>query len=53
MEETFVDPLELDARELEHKIIVEDVSPKKKEDMANKVNKLKSLMGKLPDKRPV
>jgi len=50
MEEVFVDPVELDANALEHKIIVEDVSPRKKEDMRSKVDKLKGLMGKLPTK---
>jgi len=50
METTFVDPTESNASELEHKIIVEDVSPKKKENMQSKVDKLKGLMGKLPNK---
>jgi len=50
MEEVFVDPLETNAAELEHKIIVEDVSPDVKEVMVDKVNKLKSLMGSLPSR---
>lgn len=50
MEDVFIDPLE-EKQDLEHKIIVEDVSPSKKEDMATKVDKLKNLMGKLPTKR--
>jgi Zn finger protein HypA/HybF involved in hydrogenase expression len=53
METAFVDPLESNANELEHKIIVEDVSFSRKEAMADKVNKLKGLMGSLPSKRPV
>lgn len=51
MDEVFVDPSESDDS-YEYKIEVEDVSHKKKDDMANKVNKLKSLMGSLPNKRP-
>jgi len=50
MEEVFVDPLEKDAKELEHKIIVEDIPYDVKEVMEDKVSKLKSLMGSLPSR---
>lgn len=53
METTFVDPLESSANDLEYKIVVDDVSFSRKEAMADKVNKLKGLMGSLPVKRPV
>jgi len=47
----FVDPSESTKDVLESNITIEDVSHKRKEDMASKVNKLKSLMGSLPNKR--
>jgi len=48
MEDTFVDPLEEDAgNELESFIDVEDVSLDEKEDMQEKVNKLKEIMGRM------
>jgi hypothetical protein len=51
MEEVFIDPLELGAGSgLESHIKVEDVSIDEKEDMADKVSKLKHIMGKLPVK---
>jgi len=50
MEDVFIDPLEERKSELEHKIVVEDVSHVEKEAMADKVSKLKSLMGKLPSR---
>lgn len=53
METSFVDPLERDISKLEHKIVVEDVSVSRKDEMVNKVNKLKGLMGSLPPKRPI
>jgi len=49
MEEVFIDPSS--DEKLESHINVEDVSSNKKEDMSNKVNKLKGLLGKLPNKK--
>ena len=52
MENIFVDPLDKDSGDnLESFIKVEDISKKEKEDISNKVNKLKNLIGgKLPSK---
>ncbi len=51
METIFVDPIEKTAPEIEKHFEVEDVATDKKEQMFDKVNKLKNLMGKLPVKR--
>ena len=51
-EEVFIDPVEKDAdKHLESHIKVYDVSINTKEEMGDKVNKLKSLLGKLPSKK--
>ena len=52
METVFVDPIEKESKVEKHfEVEVEDVSPSKKEEMDNKVNKLRNLLGKLPSKR--
>lgn len=50
METVFVDPIEKEDK-VETHLKVEDVSVNKKEQMIEKVDKLKSLMGKLPTKK--
>jgi Mg2+ and Co2+ transporter CorA len=51
MEQQFVDPLENDAgKGLKSHIDITDVSVAEKENMSEKVNKLKGLLGKLPNK---
>lgn len=51
IEDVFIDPLDEDAgSDLESHIRVEDVSVEEKEAIADKVNKLKNIMGKLPKK---
>jgi uncharacterized small protein (DUF1192 family) len=51
-EEVFIDPAERDAdKHLESHIKVSDVSINTKEEMGDKVNKLKNLLGKLPAKK--
>lgn len=52
MEEMFVDPIEKESKVEKHfEVEVEDVSINKKEEMNDKVGKLKNLLGKLPSKR--
>jgi len=51
METVFVDPIEKDAEVEKHFEILEDVSITQKEEMNNKVSKLKNLLGKLPTKK--
>lgn len=52
MEPTFIDPLKKDAGEkLVPHIQVDDIKNEKKEKMESKVNKLRDLMGKLPNNR--
>jgi len=49
IEDVFIDPLEKTSGDnLEKHIIVDDVPTEQKEKITNKVDKLKSLMGKLP-----
>ena len=50
METVFVDPIEKESK-IEKHFEVEDVSVKEKAQMDDKVNKLKNLMGKLPNRR--
>lgn len=50
METTFIDPLSGKDDKMEKHFNIEDVSLDKKEMINSKVNKLKSLMGKLPNK---
>ena len=51
MEQQFIDPLEKDAgKGLKSHIDITDVSTIETEDMSEKVNKLKGLLGKLPKK---
>jgi len=47
MESTFVDPIESKEDDLVSHIIVKDISNKEKEDVSNKVNKLKNILGSL------
>jgi hypothetical protein len=51
METIFVDPIEKTAPEIEKHFEIEDVATDQKDQMLDKVNKLKNLMGKLPGKR--
>jgi len=51
MEQRFIDPLEKDAGEgLESHIDITDVTASEKDNMSEKVDKLKNLLGKLPNK---
>jgi hypothetical protein len=50
METVFIDPIEKESKVEKH-FDVEDVSVREKDEMDNKVNKLKSLLGKLPSKK--
>ena len=50
IETVFVDPLERVEKEVESYITVEDVTPDQKEDMFEKVGRLKELIGDLPNK---
>ena len=49
METVFVDPTETN-RDIENHIVIPEISPIEKEDINSKVNKLKGLLGKLPNK---
>lgn len=49
METVFVDPTEID-KAIENHISISEILPIEKEDMNSKVNKLKGLLGKLPNK---
>lgn len=49
METVFVDPAEINNK-IEHHINITETSLLEKEDMSSKVNKLKGLLGKLPNK---
>jgi hypothetical protein len=51
MEPVFVDPIEKESEVEKHLEIIEDVSITEKEEMNNKVSKLKNLLGKLPTKK--
>jgi rRNA-processing protein FCF1 len=52
METVFVDPIEKESKvETHFGVEIEDVSITKKEEMNDKVGKLKNLLGKLPSKR--
>jgi hypothetical protein len=52
METVFVDPIENESKvETHFGVEIEDVSITKKEEMNDKVGKLKNLLGKLPSKR--
>jgi len=50
METVFVDPIE-DEKKIEAYIEIEDISINEKEQMDDKVNKLKNIMGKLPARK--
>jgi len=51
MEQQFIDPLEKDAgKGLKSHIDITDVTASEKENMSEKVDKLKNLLGKLPNK---
>jgi len=47
MESTFIDPIESKEDDLVSHIIVKDISNEEKEDVNNKVNKLKNILGSL------
>ena len=47
MESTFVDPIESKEDDLVSHIIVKDISNEEKEDVSDKVNKLKNMLGSL------
>ncbi len=52
IETTFIDPLEIhDGKDLEPHIDIKDVSRGEKEDMFEKVDRLKQLIGGLPNKK--
>ena len=50
METVFVDPIDKESKVEKH-FEIEDVTISQKEEMGSKVSKLKSLLGKLPDRR--